>query len=1085
MEADVRYSVVLVMSQESAPFWATVRSKNHQAIDAQQRTRLETRVLDYLRKTNPAIYNGDTRAMFTRKDADKLFRQLKKQSQPLEYLYIIKFLINGLEAGKASCGWRMVYIPSMPIPAPREPARFTPLTFRSLNGLAPYHQAIVAQLEQPPDGNPSKHLGLILLSAIMYGGFLAKAWMTPLLRGLPDRVRISDGLMWVDMQRPYVYPKFANEDEKRRYVNRRWFPDPLTQALIIRLHLHYREHLERCHALDAMSCLKTTLQDLSGEAKPISFRALCDAAACYLGLRIPGFLVSHATGKTISVSVPSHVWTRLLTGRAVAASGITEDDTGESPDLKRTVVHNDHVDMGRQETFRKQLTAILGEARRNRFTTEPARREIQLFLEKTEHELSPVMQMLTQWAIELLTRLPVAVHGRKRRSALQPSSVATYLQAIDQELLACAGRDDITQYEPAELRDLYDDAIKSSRGKQKQVTSFRLTQFHRFLMRTYGAPEIDMSDMVGSAGPAELGVDANLIAPGLFKLVLKALGWEVRERSRLQTVRCLIAILGYRCGLRRSEALHLRIVDIMGERLPEVVVRTSRLFRPKTPDSTRRLPLWLLLEPDEFEELLHWKRLRIAEENDANISALLFGVPGNDAVPNEGVIYDPVQEALRTISGDTTLRYHHLRHSFANRMLLMLLPDTMFTSPLPQCFREMRADAITRDKVVRGFFGNMDQGRQFLFGLSSLLGHAELSTTMLSYVHLTDWLLGQAVRGDAVQPSLSEKSVMQITGLKRAMLFRTKADSGHGTWRMDAFLERLYRHAARHAPDPVAATAREFTLVHPETDRVSSALPDWNLVIHTLKQHQERGMSVVEISQLLRLPSGLVQSWCLAADTIRCMTTQEGTPRHLTAWQRKQAKQSGLVTLFPVPPETSADKTLVARMLKKVVTLSEHELDTVRKGCRIFIERYSSNQGYVRFTDLQGAVDFREFVKLAGVPESMVYVSMFAKSETPADEEIEEQQMVLKRLGISADHLLNSGKRHVKYRKTHECSVGFMVARSDRTIRRKNKQVTAETLYGFRYAIYLLAIGLGGTLENRHDAGIATDRHHACCETHP
>jgi len=53
------------------------------------------------------------------------------------------------------------------------------------------------------------------------------------------------------------------------------------------------------------------------------------------------------------------------------------------------------------------------------------------------------------------------------------------------------------------------------------------------------------------------------------------------------------------------------------------------------------------------------------------------------------------------------------------------------------------------------------------------------------------------------------------------------------------------------------------------------------------------------------------------------------------------------------------------------------------------------------------------------------------------------------------------GERHVKYRRHHECSVAFMVARADRTIKRKNKLVTVETLYGFRYAIYLLAIGLG------------------------
>lgn len=126
-----------------------------------------------------------------------------------------------------------------------------------------------------------------------------------------------------------------------------------------------------------------------------------------------------------------------------------------------------------------------------------------------------------------------------------------------------------------------------------------------------------------------------------------------------------------------------------------------------------------------------------------------------------------------------------------------------------------------------------------------------------------------------------------------------------------------------------------------------------------------------------------------------------------------------------------------------------------------FIEQYSSNQGYVRFTEVEAASAYKEFLQLIGVPEAMMYVSMFTKSDPPRQSELDEQKKILKVIGIAEDHLISSGKRHVKYRRHHECSVAFMVARADRTIKRKNKLVTVETLYGFRYAIYLLAIGLG------------------------
>jgi len=49
----------------------------------------------------------------------------------------------------------------MPIAAAREPARFTPLAFRSLNTIQPLHTAFTTNLEQATDGDPSREFGLI------------------------------------------------------------------------------------------------------------------------------------------------------------------------------------------------------------------------------------------------------------------------------------------------------------------------------------------------------------------------------------------------------------------------------------------------------------------------------------------------------------------------------------------------------------------------------------------------------------------------------------------------------------------------------------------------------------------------------------------------------------------------------------------------------------------------------------------------------------------------------------------------------------------------------------------------------------
>ncbi|MDD2500431.1 MAG: hypothetical protein PHN92_06395 [Geobacter sp.] len=1052
------------MNKAPAPIWDKIYpEKNAKDISVVQQLRLREKVLKYLFRTHPAIYSGDVNAVFTARNGEQFLKQIKRSLSTFEYLFCIRFFIKGLEAGKEQLGWAKVVVPGMPVAAPREPARFTPLSFRCLNAFEPLHIALKNYLGLPANNNPSKHLGIILLSAILYGGLLNKNWLTPLLRGLNGQIRIQGGLMWIDLQRPYIYPKYADQPEKRKNIDRRWFPDPLTQALIIRLHTRYADLVPLCHNLDALTCVKAALHDLSGEQKHLTISELYDGASCYLALRIPNFLVSFATGKTVSVSLSSPVWTRLLHDKAVLQQTEgAEIEEMEAPGHNQLVQASELIDYNRQEQLRKKLVSILGKARRGRDTCEPTRKKIISFFEDTAEKMVPVLQMLTQWTLEMLGRTESTLEGRKLKNPLQPSAIATYLSAIDQELLACAEKDDISLYDSAELRDLYDDAIKAvKKQSQRHTTSFRLTQFHRFLVRSYGAPEIDMGGMVGRKGPPELGVDANIMSPRMFRAALYSLGWELSKRSRIQSVRCLIAILGYRCGLRRHEALAIRIGDVMGETFPEIMVRTSYLNRLKTADSARRLPLHLLLEPDELQELLHWKQIRIAEEGGGHcLDAPLFGLPGTKQLLGDNEVFLEIHVVLRQVSGDPGLRYHHLRHSFANRLLLVMLSVNLQPGELPEHLRQLCLFHITPQELVRGLFGNMNQGRQFLYGVSTLLGHADPATTLQSYFHLSDLLLGVMVRQPAVQPSLSAEAVMELTGLKRVMVFRTKAESACGDWKMEIYRERMARHASKLFPDPQLPATKTIEPLPPQEEESEKILPDWKIVQHVLKLYQVQGMSCEQIADRLRISIASSKAWCEAATVIRNLTTKEGTPRHLSAWQRKQEMKKGTVNTFPVPPDNSADKALVAKILKKISVLTAQELEVVRDGCKIFVERYSSNQGYVRFTDVAGTITYKEFLKLIGIPDSMVYISMFAKSVPARQSELENQKLILKKLGIAEDHLLTSGKRHVKYRRTHECSVAFMVARTDRTIKRKNKQVIAETLYGFRYAIYLLAIGL-------------------------
>jgi len=97
-----------------------------------------------------------------------------------------------------------------------------------------------------------------------------------------------------------------------------------------------------------------------GEDVP-SIAELYDGARCYLALRVPGFLVSFATGKTSSTTLPAPVWSRLLHGKAVKIMPSSDmDEAEECNDLHQMADCPEKTVMRTQEKLRKQLITILG-----------------------------------------------------------------------------------------------------------------------------------------------------------------------------------------------------------------------------------------------------------------------------------------------------------------------------------------------------------------------------------------------------------------------------------------------------------------------------------------------------------------------------------------------------------------------------------------------------------------------------------------------------------------------------------------------------------------------------------------------------
>jgi len=86
---------------------------------------------------------------------------------------------------------------------------------------------------------------------------------------------------------------------------------------------------------------------------------------------------------------------------------------------------------------------------------------------------------------------------------------------------------------------------------------------------------------------------------------------------------------------------------------------------------------------------------------------------------------------------------------------------------------------------------------------------------------------------------------------------------------------------------------------------------------HALKLHQMQGMPPDQIAKRFRISTAVIKTWCDGASAIRDLTTKEGTPRHLTAWQRSRENKLGIINLFPAPRTTLMIKLWWPKSLKK------------------------------------------------------------------------------------------------------------------------------------------------------------------------
>ncbi|TRO07277.1 hypothetical protein EQ836_25585 [Ectopseudomonas mendocina] len=330
---------------------------------------------------------------------------------------------------------------------------------------------------------------------------------------------------------------------------------------------------------------------------------------------------------------------------------------------------------------------------------------------------------------------------------------------------------------PDALEELYELMLEAQpTSSMRRNLAKGLLEFHGHLQKTFAYPPISPYSALG-IGKTPQFVDAQIINEDQYRLVLRDLATgPLSQRSpRLAIIAQAMLIFGFRLGLRRNEALKLLRRDLQLCSLPDARAAAVRrrhqnlkrlsperltvLERPinlhvrphaqralKTRNSTRTLPLHVLLEADELQLIERLAQLRDDEELKSPYSEFLFCIPQfQTRWVSESTLMPAIHDALRRVTGCSDMHYHHLRHSAATWLTFKLAASAFGVSQEagllfgkhPQTMKWL----LDTERLNRAFLHSPEAPtRRVVHITSAVLGHASPKTSLLHYVHCMPWL---------------------------------------------------------------------------------------------------------------------------------------------------------------------------------------------------------------------------------------------------------------------------------------------------------------------------------------------------------
>ncbi|MDL0432328.1 hypothetical protein QPM17_14380 [Marinobacter sp. TBZ242] len=721
--------------------------------------------LGYLCKHYPALAAGDQRVEMSDAAVNELINDACQSGTGETIKDKQRYLFLGLTQGVKERDWQLS-APAPILSVRTAPSMFsTAMVARSIDYDALNEQFMATLSEESGTKCKEQDAGELLFSMVFHSTVVSKRRFRRVSAAIRAGIAMEGELGWLELEQA----PGDNSGKNSRQSGRRVFLAPVTQLLLRRWFLRWGKDWPEIEDEGRTSADEQLLNAyVDGLVQSTGDRwhrskdvfALAEANLVELA---PGFLVHYARTPDLGVSLPLTNWMRLVTGQVA----VPVQSTGPAPEqethlINAAEIHSPEYPLSDQRPafrelkhalrrFERQLE-VMGKKRGLRGPGDgpkglfDARGNASKAIRKvaSSPKTSVVLQLMCHYAQFLIRQegLPFA-HWRERiRNVARLMPLLDYDAEIQSEL----------SLETDEWQAMYEAVIARTPG-DNAVLQATLSDWHEFLHAFYGVERVPLD-----GGPS-YGVDANIVTPREYLQAKQHLMKQAGDE--LASLQLALLILGYRCGLRRTEAWARQFGDFHGldhasVMFPEVLVRPTKLAGVKSDSALRRLPLRLLLTSDERIWLADFLRDRKQRRHNDDPRVPLFADPvsGHFRI-TERMAFEGLTLLMRAVTGDDNFRFHHLRHSFATITLFRLMERKPFELLPANWCPDNDAMLNPGDESTplwkQAGLGDPCRG---LALLTQWMGHSSEKVALRSYAHLLDYLLGWYVT-NRINPRLS------------------------------------------------------------------------------------------------------------------------------------------------------------------------------------------------------------------------------------------------------------------------------------------------------------------------------------------